>query len=131
MTDSLFEDSVPRKRVKIVYNNDSINVDDVVKVDNVVDRVLIDLKNDKDVVLWFPDAPPRHLQVVVHVRILTSVACIITQGNVMSVTEVPQLPNLYEPRSHLIPRMKFHLRLPVLGYVYRDPRNAWPQPKLH
>ena len=31
MADSLFEDFVPRKRVKIVDNNDFIHVDDVVK----------------------------------------------------------------------------------------------------
>ena len=50
MADSLFQDFVPRKKVKIVDNNDSINVDDVVKVDSVVDRVFIDLKDDEKIV---------------------------------------------------------------------------------
>ncbi|WOG87868.1 hypothetical protein DCAR_0207100 [Daucus carota subsp. sativus] len=49
MADSLFEDFVPRKRVKKVDNKDYVDVDDVVKVDSVVDRVFIDLKDDENV----------------------------------------------------------------------------------
>ena len=50
MADSLFEDFVPRKRVKIVDNNDFIHVDDVVEPNWVVDRVFIDIKDGNDVV---------------------------------------------------------------------------------
>nr|XP_017229027.1 PREDICTED: protein FAR1-RELATED SEQUENCE 5-like [Daucus carota subsp. sativus] len=49
MADSLFEDFVPRKKVKKVDNKDYVDVDDVVKVDSVVDRVFIDLKDDENV----------------------------------------------------------------------------------
>nr|XP_017250780.1 PREDICTED: protein FAR1-RELATED SEQUENCE 5-like [Daucus carota subsp. sativus] len=49
MADSLFEDFVPRKRVKKVDNKDYVDVDDVIKVDSVVDRVFIDLKGDENV----------------------------------------------------------------------------------
>lgn len=39
-----------RKGVKIVYNNDFVHVDDVVKGNSVVNRVIIDIKDNDDIV---------------------------------------------------------------------------------